>query len=299
MAIEQFDASARRPFGLATGGTSRSTTRPPASRWLSGRGELRLHAPRGPALCCGSRASPIEYFRGGPDSSVCAGDRIVREEMLQSDFLFDTPIPSELLSTPVALRRSKRIRPCPWSAAAGRRIGANSAYGSSSASRGWWTPRLPSQADERAAERGIEVSNPGAFQQQQARQQRVDGSSDRDFVGGVLFRGQPAPPLGHPSRTSGRKSVCSSCKDALDYEAGARDQLPAVRRLQLPTFAEDGMIAPQYGIAATLIAGRILPVGPCETSRRPRRAHRVRRGNTRRRTRSPDRRRCSGTGRRD
>jgi hypothetical protein len=106
VAIEQFDASARRPvFGFGDGWHEQEYN--PATglrwRWLSGRGELRLHAPRGTSVVLRLEGeSPLEYFPRGSRLVIRAGDRIVREEMLQSDFLLDTPIPSELLSTPVS-----------------------------------------------------------------------------------------------------------------------------------------------------------------------------------------------------
>jgi hypothetical protein len=106
VAIEQFDASRGRPvFGFGDGWHEQEYN--PATglrwRWLSGRGEIRLHAPRGTSVVLHVEGeSPLEYFTRPSRLIIRAGDRIVREEMLQSDFSFDTVIPSELLSGPVS-----------------------------------------------------------------------------------------------------------------------------------------------------------------------------------------------------
>src|SRR4029450_5553137 len=99
------------------------------------------------------------------------------------------------------------------------------ACGSSSASCGRLPCRLPSEAQKRAAERAVEVSDPSAFQQQESRKQRIDGSwGHRDFSLGLLFLPPPPPPLPQSHGQDGEEECEIRVGEAHDCEASAGEQ---------------------------------------------------------------------------
>jgi hypothetical protein len=126
VAIEQLDVSAVRPvFGFGEGWHEPEYN--PSTglrwRWLSQRGEVRLHAPDGaasrpdgpvpPANATGTPRrsgvvlhlegeSPLRYFSRPSRLVIRVGARTLRDEMLSSDFSIDTLIPPELLGEPVS-----------------------------------------------------------------------------------------------------------------------------------------------------------------------------------------------------
>jgi hypothetical protein len=115
VAIEQFDASAVRPvFGLAEGWHEQEYN--PSTglrwRWLSDRGDIRFHVPPGSRVKAESARrhgivlhlageSPLRYFSRPSRLVVRVGGRILRDEMLSSDFSIDAVVPPELMTEPV------------------------------------------------------------------------------------------------------------------------------------------------------------------------------------------------------
>jgi hypothetical protein len=106
VAIEQFDVSSDRPvFGFGEGWHEQEYN--PASglrwRWLSGRGEIRFHAPPGAGVVLRLEGeSPLRYYRRPSHLVIRVGERVVREETLSGDFAFDTIIPSDLVRASVS-----------------------------------------------------------------------------------------------------------------------------------------------------------------------------------------------------
>jgi hypothetical protein len=97
--IEQFDASSRRPIvGFGVGWHEQEFN--PATgmrwRWLSERGELRLHAPQtARALRLHLEGeSPRRYFPRGSRLIVRAAGSTVFDRTLASDFSIDAPLPA-------------------------------------------------------------------------------------------------------------------------------------------------------------------------------------------------------------
>jgi hypothetical protein len=100
VAIEQFDASATRPLLGFGDGWHEQEFNPRTGqrwRWLSERGELQLRAPaaaRGLTLHVEGE-SPRTYFSRGSRFTIRAGDRVLLDEVLSSDFSRDVPIAAE------------------------------------------------------------------------------------------------------------------------------------------------------------------------------------------------------------
>ena len=100
VAIEQFDASATRPLLGFGDGWHEQEFNPRTGqrwRWLSERGELQLRAPaaaRGLTLHVEGE-SPRTYFSRGSRFIIRAGDRVLLDEVLSSDFSRDVPIAAE------------------------------------------------------------------------------------------------------------------------------------------------------------------------------------------------------------
>ena len=100
VAIEQFDAtdarSGRLIFGFGNGWQEQEFN-PRTSlrwRWLSERGEIQL-APSGePMVLHLEGESPLKYFSRPSRLSVRAGDRVVHESALSTDFSFNVEIPA-------------------------------------------------------------------------------------------------------------------------------------------------------------------------------------------------------------
>ena len=93
-AIEQFDASSRRPvFGFGDGWQEQEYN--PALglrwRWLSERGELRVSA-GGPVVLHLEGESPRKYFSRGSRLVVRSGGGVVFDGVLTTDFSLDIPI---------------------------------------------------------------------------------------------------------------------------------------------------------------------------------------------------------------
>jgi hypothetical protein len=97
IAIEQFDASSKRTvFGFGDGWHEQELNPRTGARWrwLSERGELRFGsaAPRLTLHLEGE--SPRTYFPRGSRLVARAGDRVVFDDVLMSDFALDVPIPN-------------------------------------------------------------------------------------------------------------------------------------------------------------------------------------------------------------
>jgi len=98
--IEQFDVSAERPiFGYADGWQEPEYNPETGMRWrwLSERGELRVHAPHGGVLRLEGE-SPLKYFSRPSHLIVRAGGRVIADEMLSSDFEIGVPLPPDFPS---------------------------------------------------------------------------------------------------------------------------------------------------------------------------------------------------------
>jgi hypothetical protein len=97
VAIEQFDASARRVvFGVGAGWHEQEFN--PRTglrwRWLSERGELSFRSPTSSALTLHLEGeSPLKYFSRASHLTVRVGDRVVFSEVLSSDFSLTIPLP--------------------------------------------------------------------------------------------------------------------------------------------------------------------------------------------------------------
>jgi len=108
LAIEQFDVSATRPLAGFGDGWHEPELDPRTGqrwRWLSERGELqvqadpvtlppdaiRLHAP-GPRVLHVEGESPRRYFSRGSRLVVRSADRVLFDEVLESDFSRDIPL---------------------------------------------------------------------------------------------------------------------------------------------------------------------------------------------------------------
>ncbi len=97
VAIEQFDASSRRPiFGYGEGWHEQEFN--PRTgvrwRWLSERGELRFAAPTPRLMLHLEGESPRQYFSRGSRLLVRSGDRVVFDDVLTADFSLNVPVPN-------------------------------------------------------------------------------------------------------------------------------------------------------------------------------------------------------------
>ncbi len=95
VAVEQFDASARRPVLGFGGGWHEQEFNPRTGvrwRWLSERGELRFRSPTPQVTLHLEGESPRTYFSRGSRLIVRAGDRVVFDDSLSSDFSLNIPV---------------------------------------------------------------------------------------------------------------------------------------------------------------------------------------------------------------
>jgi hypothetical protein len=98
--IEQFDASAHQPIAGFGQGWQEQEFNPTTGlrwRWLSERGELRVVAPDGPLVLRIEGESPRKYFSRPSHFVVRAGDRVLLDTELSSDFSEAVTIPSGTL----------------------------------------------------------------------------------------------------------------------------------------------------------------------------------------------------------
>ena len=97
VAIEQFDASTTRAllgFGDGWNEQEYSPQTGQRWRWLTERGELRVHAPAAaPATLHIEGESPRKYYPRASRLVVRAGDRIVLDREVATDFALDVPVP--------------------------------------------------------------------------------------------------------------------------------------------------------------------------------------------------------------
>jgi hypothetical protein len=94
IAVEQFDASATRPlvgFGAGWHEQEYDASSGRRWRWLSERGWLTVSA-RGPVVLHLEGESPLKYFSHGSRLVARAGDRVVFDSILGSDFSLAIPI---------------------------------------------------------------------------------------------------------------------------------------------------------------------------------------------------------------
>jgi hypothetical protein len=97
VAIEQFDASAKRTvFGFGDGWHEQELNPRTGMRWrwLSERGELRFGSPTPRVTLHVEGESPRKNFPRGSRLVARAGDRVVFDDVLTSDFALDIPIPN-------------------------------------------------------------------------------------------------------------------------------------------------------------------------------------------------------------
>lgn len=95
VAVEQFDASARRPVLGFGGGWHEQEFNPRTGvrwRWLSERGELHFRSPTERVTLHLEGESPRTYFSRGSRLIVRAGDRVVFDDSLASDFSLNIPV---------------------------------------------------------------------------------------------------------------------------------------------------------------------------------------------------------------
>jgi hypothetical protein len=135
VAIEQFDASARRPLIGFGDGWQEQEFNPRTGlrwRWLSERGELRARMslkelPPGreyPAHVLHLEGeSPLTYFARSSTLTVRIGPRIVHTQMLNADFTLDLPIDDPLDAVPIVLETDQVFLPADrgWRKSADRR----------------------------------------------------------------------------------------------------------------------------------------------------------------------------------
>ena len=97
MAIEQFDASNRRPVLGFGAGWQEAEYNPGTGlrwRWLSERGELRLHSPVPNVRLRLAGEAPRKYFPRASHLVVRSAGTIVFDGSLSSDFSIDIKIPN-------------------------------------------------------------------------------------------------------------------------------------------------------------------------------------------------------------
>ena len=106
VAIEQFDASARRPLIGFGAGWHEPEFNPMTGgrwRWLSERGELKI-VPRGPAHTLHLEGeSPRRYFSRGSRLVVRVRDAPVFDRVLDADFSIDVPIDAPVAAAPASI----------------------------------------------------------------------------------------------------------------------------------------------------------------------------------------------------
>jgi hypothetical protein len=100
VAIEQFDASSRRPmigFGAGWQEQEFNPTTGLRWRWLSERGELRVVSRGGPLALRIDGESPRKYFSRPSRLLVRAGNRVLIDDRLSSDFSETVTIPADVV----------------------------------------------------------------------------------------------------------------------------------------------------------------------------------------------------------
>ena len=96
VAIEQFDAAAARPIlGYGTGWHEAEFNPRTGQRWrwLSEHGELRFASPSPRLTLRIAGENPRTYFSKGSHLVVRAGDRVIFDDVLTTDFSLDLPVP--------------------------------------------------------------------------------------------------------------------------------------------------------------------------------------------------------------
>ena len=96
VAMEQFDASAVRPLVGFGDGWNEQEYNPRTGRrwrWLSGKGELKVRSPARAVQLHLEGESPLTYFSRGSRLVVRAGQQVVFDQTLSSDFSLDIGIP--------------------------------------------------------------------------------------------------------------------------------------------------------------------------------------------------------------
>ena len=223
LAIEQFDAqsSGQLMFGFGEGWHELEYN--PATgrmwRWMSERGAIRSRRrvrpydrADGRAPGAGGRQALRLVLTGETDPlprpsrvTVRVADRVIAEFTVGRTFSVQAVIADDLLTADenVIVVETDQVRGARRAQPAGRRIAGILACASSTSS----SDRFPSQTDQRAAERAVEVLEPAAFEQQQCREQRVDRRGrDRDLARCSRLRAR-ATAAPSAVRRSGRKSA--------------------------------------------------------------------------------------------
>ena len=95
VAIEQFDAGSRPIFGYGAGWHEQEFNPRTGRRWrwLSERGELRFASPAPRLTLHVEGENPTTYFSHGSRLVARAGDRVIFDDVLASDFTLDIPVP--------------------------------------------------------------------------------------------------------------------------------------------------------------------------------------------------------------
>ena len=96
VAIEQFDAAGTRPIFAYGSGWQEQEFNPRTGqrwRWLSERGELRFASPAPRVTLRLEGENPTRYFSRGSRLKARAGDRVIFDDVLTSDFSLDLPVP--------------------------------------------------------------------------------------------------------------------------------------------------------------------------------------------------------------
>ncbi len=96
VAIEQFDVAASRAIFAYGAGWQEQEFNPRTGarwRWLSERGELRFAMPTPRLTLRIEGEDPTTYFSRGSRLTARAGDRVIFDDVLTSDFALDLPVP--------------------------------------------------------------------------------------------------------------------------------------------------------------------------------------------------------------
>ncbi len=96
VAIEQFDVAGSRPIFAYGAGWQEQEFNPRTGarwRWLSERGELRFAMPTPRLTLRLEGENPTTYFSRGSRLTARAGDRVIFDDVLTSDFALDLPVP--------------------------------------------------------------------------------------------------------------------------------------------------------------------------------------------------------------
>jgi hypothetical protein len=112
VAIEQFDAGKSRPMVGYGSGWQEQEFNPRTGqrwRWLSERGELRLASPAQGVTLRLEGENPTTYFERGSRLIARAGDRVIFDNVLASDFALNLPLPDG--ATVVTLETDQVFQP--------------------------------------------------------------------------------------------------------------------------------------------------------------------------------------------